>query len=179
MWPAFAPLTSHCCAATAAMQHRVWISATGRALHLLYFVTFVLLPARLRPRPQQAQRAGCRTALCCRPLMSAFDPLRTLGLSLSWLDGMVQEEQGRESRKLARVPRLRFNESTALCEWRLISRGRACNGPPLDAPGTPLNLTAHKPCLHSFIWEQGWPEQSAAPGRSRAGCMTQSVLRNG
>jgi hypothetical protein len=42
-------------------------------------------------------------------------------------------------------------------------------GPPRDARGTPLNLTALKQGLEAFIWQQGWPEQAAARGvRARA-----------
>jgi hypothetical protein len=48
-----------------------------------------------------------------------------------------------------------------LCELRLIGHGSACNGPPLDAPGSAIKLTAPKQRPDSFIWQQGWPEQSA------------------
>jgi hypothetical protein len=69
-----------------------------------------------------------------------------------------------------------FNESTVLCEPRLIGHGNACNGPPLDAPGSPINLTVLKRRLESFICQQGWPEQSAVRGVRAQAAMTQSVL---
>jgi hypothetical protein len=50
--------------------------------------------------------------------------------------------------------------------WNAVARihpypGNAINRSPLDPPGSSLKLTAPKQCLKSFIWQQGWPEQSA------------------
>jgi hypothetical protein len=38
--------------------------------------------------------------------------------------------------------------------------GRARSGPPLDPPGSPLNLTVLKRRPEWFICQQGWPQQS-------------------
>jgi hypothetical protein len=41
------------------------------------------------------------------------------------------------------------------------------NGPPLGASDPTLNLTVLKQRRESFIWQQGWPEQSAAEALGR------------
>jgi len=60
-----------------------------------------------------------------------------------------------------------------------MSQGRSCNGPPLAAPRSPLKLTVPKQGRISFIWQQGWAEQSAGRGVRARAVFRKSVQRVG